>query len=138
MALKYLLDTNICIYIAKSRPPEVVQRFNQCKIGELGISLATYGELLYGANKSQQREQALSTIEQLSRILVIVPLQTDVGIQYGQIRATLEKNGTPIGNNDLWIAAQALSLGVTLITNNMREFQRIPHLSLENWVAAHH
>ena len=133
-ALRYLLDTNICIYIAKQRPPSVAARFAKLAAGSVGMSLITYGELRYGAEKSSQRGSTLEKLERLKSIIPVITPDAAVGERYGAIRAHLERAGTPIGNNDLWIAAHALSLGVTLISNNLREFERVPKLKLDNWV----
>ena len=133
-ALRYLLDTNICIYIAKQRPPSVAKRFAKLGIGSVGMSLISFGELHYGAEKSSQREQALATLSRLSELIPVIAPSDTVGERYGAIRAHLERAGTPIGNNDLWIAAHALDLGVTLISNNTRELARVPKLKLDNWV----
>lgn len=128
MDLTWLLDTNICIYIAKHRPPEVARRFAELEVGQVGMSVVTYGELHNGAMKSQQREMALEKLESLTGLIPVLPMAESVGQQYGKIRSHLEQSGTPIGNNDLWIAAHALDLGLVLVTNNLREFQRIPDL----------
>ncbi len=132
--LRYLLDTNICIYIAKQRPPGVAERFAKLAVGSVGMSLITLGELRYGAEKSAQRAQALDTLERLQALIPVVALDGAVGETYGAVRAHLERAGTPIGNNDLWIAAHALALKVTLVSNNTREFERVPRLKLDNWV----
>lgn len=134
MTLRYLLDTNICIYIAKKSPTAVLNRFEQLSIGEVGMSTITYGELIYGAQKSQHPKKTLHILEELASLIPPLPISTDAGKFYGKIRETLEKKGKIIGNNDLWIAAHSLALNVTLVTNNMKEFSRIPHLKLENWV----
>lgn len=133
MSLRYLLDTNICIYIAKQRPPEVARRFARLAAGTVGMSLITYGELRYGAEKSQRGAEALATLEQLVELIPVLEPSAVVGETYGTLRAHLERLGTPIGNNDLWIAAHALALGVTLVSNNTREFERVPKLKLQNW-----
>ena len=133
-SLRYLLDTNICIYIAKQRPPSVAKRFAKLATGSVGMSLITFGELRYGAEKSSQRKQALETLTRLEELIPVITPDDAVGERYGDLRAHLERAGTPIGNNDLWIAAHALSLGVTLISNNTREFERVPKLKLDNWV----
>ncbi|MDD5240977.1 MAG: type II toxin-antitoxin system VapC family toxin [Sulfuricella sp.] len=133
-ALRYLLDTNICIYIAKQRPPAVAKRFARLAAGTVGMSLITFGELRYGAEKSQQRVSALETLERLQALIPVISPDDAVGEAYGSIRAHLDRAGTPIGNNDLWIAAHALRLGVTLVSNNTREFARVPKLKLDNWV----
>ena len=133
MALRYLLGTNICIYIAKHHPPKVAQRFAQLSPGTVGMSVITFGELRYGAEKSKRRDEALATLIRLNELIPVIEFNADVGAAYGSIRLHLERAGSPIGNNDLWIAAHAHSLGVTLVSNNMREFERVPNLTLENW-----
>ncbi len=132
--LRYLLDTNICIYIAKQHPPSVASRFARLAVGTVGMSLITYGEMRYGAEKSKQRVQVLETLTRLQALIPVIGLDDVVGEHYAEIRATLERAGTPIGNNDLWIAAHAQRLGVTLVTNNTREFERVPKIRLQNWV----
>jgi tRNA(fMet)-specific endonuclease VapC len=134
MALRYLLDTNICIYIAKQRPPSVAKRFERLSVGDVGMALTTFGELRFGAEKSARRDAALETITRLTEMIPVVMPDEHVGECYGVLRAQLERAGTPIGNNDLWIAAQALALGITLVSNNTREFERVPRLKLANWV----
>ena len=133
-ALRYLLDTNICIYIARERPPSVAKRFTKLAAGTVGMSLITFGELRFGAEKSNQRANALATLARLQELIPVIALDALVGENYGAVRAHLERAGTPIGNNDLWIAAHALALGVTLVTNNSGEFQRVPKLKVANWV----
>lgn len=132
--MRFLLDTNICIYIAKKKPENVLRRFENLDVGQVCMSTITYGELLYGAYKSQHPKKTLTILEALASLIPPVALSLRTGIFYGKIRSTLEKQGTPIGNNDLWIAAHALDLNVVLVTNNVREFSRIPHLKIENWV----
>ena len=134
MPLRYLLDTNICIYIAKQRPPAVARRFARLATGTIGMSLITYGELRYGAQKSVRRADALATLGQLVESIAVLELKSATGETYGALREHLERLGTPIGNNDLWIASHALTLGVTLVSNNAREFERVPKLKLQNWV----
>lgn len=134
MSLRYLLDTNICIYIAKQKPVSVLQKFEQLVIGEVGMSTITYGELLYGAQKSHHPKKTLFLLEELTGLIPPIPIATEVAKYYGTIRAKLEKVGKLIGNNDLWIAAHALFLDSILVTNNVREFSRVPHLKIENWV----
>lgn len=134
MPLQALLDTNICIYIARNRPPSVAERFAQAVPGSLGISPITWGELCFGADKSDDPKRAH---ERLARFVADVPVHipgSETGLHYGEIRAALERVGTPIGNNDLWIAAHARALGVTLVSNNVSEFERVPGLRLEKWV----
>ncbi len=136
MSLRYLLDTNICIYIAKQKPLDVLHRFEQLSVGEVGMSTITFGELVFGAQKSQHPVQTLHLLEELAGLIPPLPISIEAGKFYGKIRSVLEKQGKIIGNNDLWIAAHALALKVTLVTNNLKEFSRIPHLKTENWVAA--
>jgi tRNA(fMet)-specific endonuclease VapC len=133
MGVRYLLDTNICIYIAKHNPPQVRARFAQHTLQELGMSVITLGELQFGAEKSQQRERALSTLRDLTHLITVAPLPESVGTHYGQIRADLQRSGQIIGNNDLWLAAHARAEGWILVTNNEREFTRVEGLQVENW-----
>ena len=135
MSVRYLLDTNICIYIAKHNPPEVRARFEQLAADALAMSVVTWGELRFGAEKSKARAKALAALEHLRGLIQIAPLTQSVGVHYGQIRSALERAGKPIGNNDLWIAAHALSEGWVLVTNNDREFRRVKGLAVENWIA---
>jgi tRNA(fMet)-specific endonuclease VapC len=133
MTPRFLLDTNICIYIRRQRPPEVLARFQRLRSGEAVISVITYGELRYGAEKSQFREQAAAQLSELASLLPVMDLPLQAGDSYGAIRAKLEIKGEMIGNNDLWIAAHAMAAGLTLVTNNEREFQRIQGLKIQNW-----
>ena len=135
MKLLYLLDTNICIYIAKQKPISVLKRFEKMKPGEVAMSAITYGELLYGAEKSQHPKKTKETLNDLIYIIPSLPLTNEVSEHYAHIRATLEKKGKPIGNNDLWIASHAQALNITLVTNNEKEFARISHLKIENWIS---
>ena len=130
---KFLLDTDICIYIRRRRPPELLQRFLRLKVGEAAISVITFGELIYGAEKSKQREAAIWQLEELASFLPVLALPVDTGRYYGAIRAELEARGQVIGNNDLWIAAHAKAAKLTLVTNNEREFRRVSGLEIQNW-----
>lgn len=132
--MDFMLDTNTCIYIAKKKPIEVLHKFEELKVGQVGMSSITYGELLYGAYKSQHSKKTLIALKELAELIPPLPIPSEAGRHYGQIRYALEKAGKPIGNNNLWIAAHAMALGVVLVTNNIKEFRRIPHLKLENWV----
>lgn len=134
--LRYLLDTNICIYIARHQPPEVRERFARHAADELAMSLVTYGEMRFGAEKSLARERALAGLEQLTRLIQVLPLPVEAGEHYGEIRAALQRSGQPIGNNDLWIAAHARAADCVLVTNNEREFVRVAGLRVENWVSS--
>ena len=133
MAARFLLDTNICIYIRRQRPPAVLQRFRQLKPGEAALSVITYGELVYGAEKSRSREQARRQLAELAGLLPVMELPLRAGEFYGSIRATLATAGGMIGNNDLWIAAHAKAASLILVTNNEREFRRIQGLEIQNW-----
>ncbi len=134
MGTRYLLDTNICIYLSKQIPPSVWQRFSQHDSSEMAMSLITLGELRFGAEKSLQRERVLANIETLKAAIPLANLPEAAGEHYGQIKAELQKQGQIIGNNDLWLAAHARAEGWVLVTNNEREFIRVPDLQVENWV----
>ena len=134
MSLRYLLDTNICIYIAKQKPTSVLTKFEKLIVGEAGISVITYGELLYGANKSKYKQKTILILDELFSFIMPLPIPINAGKHYGIIRNQLENQGNIIGNNDLWIAAHCLSVNLTLITNNVKEFSRIKNLKLANWV----
>ena len=131
--VRYLLDTNICIYIAKRRPPEVAARFERLSPGQVGMSMVTYGELLFGAEKSQHPEQATERLQGFVELVPVLALPDESPLHYARIRAELERAGTPIGANDLWIAAHALAANLILVSNNLREFGRVPSLQAENW-----
>jgi tRNA(fMet)-specific endonuclease VapC len=133
MEMRFLLDTDIFIYIRQKRPEEVSQRFSRLHPGEAAISVITYGELLYGATKSARRADAFARLSALVDLLPILDVTKGVGETYGEIRAELESNGEMIGNNDLWIAAHALAAGLTLVTNNEKEFRRVRGLRVQNW-----
>ena len=133
---RYMLDTNICIYIRQRRPDAVLQRFRGLRPGEAVISTITYGELRYGAEKSSEQDRALRLLGELLTLLPVQSLSQNIGMHYGVIRADLQRTGQVIGNNDLWIAAHAQATGLILVTNNEREFSRIPGLKIENWVGA--
>ena len=128
-----MLDTDICIYLTRNRNPQVTARFERLRPEQLVMSAITYGELQHGANKSNQRERTLSQLEELIQYIQVESLTAGAAKAYGEIRAALEKQGRVIGNNDLWIAAHAVTLDVRLATNNEREFDRIPGLTVENW-----
>ena len=134
MPTRYLLDTNICIYIQRQKPGDVLARFQKLKPGDAAISVITYGELLYGAEKSQQRKKALKLLEEFKTFVPVLPMPENAGKTYGVIRTLLESKGKPIGHNDLWIAAHAKTAALVIVTNNEREFQRVPGLKIQNWV----
>jgi tRNA(fMet)-specific endonuclease VapC len=133
MEARFLLDTNICIYIRREKPEEVLKRFRTLRRGEAVLSVITFGELLYGAAKSVKRTETLRELEELAQLLPVLPLPHAAAESYGTIRAELELAGRMIGNNDLWIAAHAKAEGLTLVTNNEREFRRVRGLKVQNW-----
>ena len=133
--MKYLLDTNICIYIIKNNPPAVQQRFAKERLGDVGISSITVAELYYGAEKSSQIDRNIISIQKFLQPLIVLLFSEDDALAYGKVRTDLERRGAPIGAMDLLIAAQALSHELILVTNNVREFQRIVSLRIENWTA---
>jgi tRNA(fMet)-specific endonuclease VapC len=130
-----LLDTNICIYIINAKPPAVLERFKNYRLGEIGLCSVVAAELAFGVAKSgsARNRQAL---EMFLAPLTILPFDEPAAWAYGDLRAELERRGTPIGSLDTMIAAHALSQQATLITNNSREFALVPSLHLENWVPA--
>ena len=132
--LRYLLDTNIVIYVIKRRPIEVLEIFNQ-HAGRMAISSITLAELMHGAEKSSKPPTNLAVVEDLCSRLEVLSYGAKAAQHYGSIRAALEVRGQMIGVNDLHIAAHARSEGLTLVTNNLREFERVDALQLENWAA---
>jgi tRNA(fMet)-specific endonuclease VapC len=132
--VKAMLDTNICIYIIKRRPPEVLQKFLEYEVGELALSSVTVSELFYGAYKSLHVEKNLRTLERFLLPFDIVEYGYKAAMEYGRIRAELECQGKVIGGLDMQIAAHAKALDVPLVTNNLKEFCRVEGLVLENWV----
>jgi tRNA(fMet)-specific endonuclease VapC len=134
LILRYLLDTNIVTYVLKRRPVEVLATFN-ANASRMAISSITLAELMHGAEKSQRVNKNLAAIEDFCSRLEVLPYGPKAAQHYGAIRAALEKIGQPIGVNDLHLAAHARSEGLVLVTNNVAEFERVPALELENWVA---
>jgi len=129
-----MLDTNICIYIIKNKPKSVKERFREFEIGELCISTITVSELMYGAYKSEHTEKNLKAIESFLLPFEIVDYDFKASMEYGKIRAYLEKKGKVIGNMDMQIAGHAFALDLVLVTNNTKEFERVEGLVLDNWV----
>ncbi len=134
--MKFLIDTNICIYIMNNRPPEVFQKFKSIQVGDIGISSITVSELHYGVSKSKRIEENLKRLEEFLVPFEVLPYDENASKYYGRIRSHLEKQGNLIGPLDLLIAAHALSNGLILITNNEKEFKRIKSLKTENWAEA--
>jgi tRNA(fMet)-specific endonuclease VapC len=131
--MKLLLDTDICIYIIKQQPTAVLKRFLEYQVGDIGISTITLSELRYGVAKSTQREKNAKALDEFIIPLEVVSFDEEAANIYGDIRAVLEKAGTPIGSMDMLIAAHAVALGIPLVTNNSREFIRIPALNIIDW-----
>lgn len=132
--MKFLLDTNICVYLIKRKPPRVLARFSRHHPGEIGVSSITVGELAYGVERSREVEQNRRALEQFLLPLTVVPFDRPSALAYGTVRAALAARGRSIGPLDSLIGAQALASDMTLVTNNVREFRRIPGLAVENWV----
>jgi tRNA(fMet)-specific endonuclease VapC len=133
--MKYLLDTNICIYLIKKKPISILAKFNKHAVGDIGISTISVAELSYGVQKSRLQDQNQQALLQFLAPLVIAEFDAEAAFAYGQLRADLEAQGTPIGSLDTLIAGHAVSLGVTVVTNSEREFSRVPKLKVENWVS---
>ena len=131
----YLLDTNICIYLIKQHPPEVLQRFQQIKIQQLYIPTISIFELYYGIEKNNSHARNLKALEHFIAPLNVIDFNLDAAKKAASIRAVLQKKGLSIGAYDIQIAAIALSNDMTLLTNNTREFERVGGLLLENWVS---
>lgn len=132
--MKVMLDTNICIYIIKRRPQSVLERFSSFPLGDIGISTITLAELEYGAARSAQPRRNREALEQFVSPLDVAAFDREGTQAYGRIRVALERKGATIGAMDMLIAAHALSLGANLVTNNEREFRRVPGLRVENWI----
>ncbi len=132
--MKFMLDTNICIYLIRKNPVRVLKKLQEIKASEVCISSITLAELEYGIQKSQNQNQNKIALAEFIAPLEIEPFEVDAAIKFGEIRTLLEKKGIVIGAYDMLIAAHALSLKVILVTNNTREFIRIPFLQVENWV----
>jgi len=131
--LIFMLDTDICIYIIKRKPVSVLKPLESLQHGQLAMFAITFAELMNGAKKSQHVEANLARLNALGELLDIRPFDKQAAVCYGDVRSNFEKRGETIGGNDLLIAAHALSLGWTLVTNNEREFNRIEGLKVENW-----
>ncbi len=131
--MKLLLDTNICIYIIKQQPATVLKHFLEYQIGDIGISSITLSELRFGVAKNTHREKNAKALDEFIIPLEVVPYDEAAAHAYGDIRAALEKAGTPIGSMDMLIAAHAVSLGIPLVTNNTHEFLRVPSITLLDW-----
>lgn len=132
--MKLMLDTNTCIALIKRKPAHALQQFRKYQLGDIGISAVTLAELRYGVSKSQYQVKNHAALEEFILPLELAAFDEDATTAYGALRATLEKQGTPIGPLDTMIAAHALSLSVTLVTNNTREFNRVAKLKVIDWI----
>lgn len=133
--MKLMLDTNICIAIIKQKPKNILQKFSAYQVGDICISSVTMAELRYGVAKSQHQEKNEAALNEFILPLEVVDFDEPASLYYGTLRATLEKQGTPIGSLDMMIAAHALSLNVSLVTNNTKEFSRVLGLKLLDWIS---
>ena len=131
--MKYMLDTNICIYIIKEKPQKVLEKFQSLNIGDICISIITFSELEYGVQKSKYTEKNKTALTNFLSPIEILPFNQKAALEYGKIRTVLEKKGGIIGAYDLMIGTHALSENLTLVTNNVKEFKRINKLTVENW-----
>ena len=131
--MNFLLDTDICIYLINKRPPSVISRFKQYRPGDIGISVITVSELEYGVAKSVRQEENQQRLEAFLAPFDLLPYTAKAVRTYGTLRADLEQRGKVIGPLDMLIAAQALTEELILVTNNKREFSRVPDLRIENW-----
>ena len=131
--MNYLIDTNICIYIMNQRPPDVIQKCKTTEVGQIGISTITVSELYYGVAKSQYQKHNTKRLEEFLTPFEILSYDENASKYYGVIRSQLEARGEVIGPLDMLIAAHALSEDLVLVTNNEKEFQRVPSLKIENW-----
>ncbi|MSP11477.1 MAG: type II toxin-antitoxin system VapC family toxin [Chloroflexi bacterium] len=132
--MRFLLDTNICIYIIRRKPAHLFNRLTQYAPSDIGISAITVAELYLGVHKSSQPFRNQQALDQFLIPLTVVDFDMDAAITYGHLRADIEVQGAPIGSLDMLIAAQALSRSLTLVTHNTREFERVPDLIVEDWV----
>jgi len=135
MMLKFMLDTNIIIYVMKNRPKQVKDRFKSHN-GQMCISSVTLGELVFGAEHSQQTDRNLADIEEMTARIEVLPFEDKAAYHFGRIRSDLYRMGRPIGPYDMMIAGHARASAMILVTNNVKEFERVPGLQVENWV--HH
>ncbi|MDY7012992.1 MAG: type II toxin-antitoxin system VapC family toxin [Cyanobacteriota bacterium] len=131
--MRFILDTNICIYIIKQKPARVFEKFKTLQLSDVGVSSITVAELEYGAYKSQRLSQNRAALSQFLIPLEVLPFDEKATQTYGKTRAELERRGIVIGAMDMLIASQAISLELTLVTNNVRELSQISNLTLENW-----
>ena len=134
--MKYLLDTNTCIALIRQKPAALLKKITSHQPGEVGISCITLAELAHGVEKSAQMEQNMSALQLFILPLELADFDQQAALAYGKIRAQLEREGQVIGSMDMLIAAHAVSLGATLVTNNVQEFHRVKVLNIEDWISA--
>ncbi len=133
--MKFMLDTNICIYLIKQKPAKVLKHLKSHSVGDIGISTISLAELRYGVSKSQHVEKNQQALNEFILPLEVVDFNEKAAEEYGIVRTELEKKGKPIGSMDVLIGAHALSLGATLVTNNVKEFKEIKNLRIVDWSA---
>ncbi|MDO8465692.1 MAG: type II toxin-antitoxin system VapC family toxin [Gallionella sp.] len=133
--MRLMLDTNTCIALIKRKPVHALQKFNEYQVGDIGVSAVTLAELRYGVSKSQHQAKNKEALDEFMLPLEVAAFDEQATVAYGVLRAALEKQGTPIGSLDTMIAAHALSLGIALVTNNTREFNRVPELVVVDWIS---
>jgi tRNA(fMet)-specific endonuclease VapC len=134
--MKYMLDTNMCIYLIKKQPKNIFEKFRTLDLGDVCISSITLSELMYGVQKSQHQEKNKAALEEFLSPIDILSFDQDAAFCYGEIRALLEKSGMIIGPLDMMIAAHAKSVNAVIVTNNTKEFSRVVHLKIENWISS--
>lgn len=134
--MKYMLDTNICVYLIKKKPENVLRNLHSSMSDGVAISAITLAELIYGVEASEYPEKNTIALNQFLSIVDILPFDDEAAAEYGKICAALRRKGTPIGAMDMLIAAHAKDKGLIIVTNNVREFERVEGLGLENWVDA--
>jgi len=132
--MRLMLDTNTCIALIKRKPVHALQKFSEYQVGDIGVSAVTLAELRYGVSKSQHHAKNQTALDEFMLPMEVAAFDEQATVAYGVLRAALEKQGTPIGPLDTMIAAHALSLSVTLVTNNTREFNRVPELTVVDWI----
>ena len=133
--MRYMLDTNTCIYIIKHHPPKVKKRLQKIPVGNVGVSSIVVAELCYAVAQSQKRTHNQAALDDFLEYLLVLDWPADAALPYGEARTYLKKKGAPIGAMDLLIAAHAIAENAALVTDNVREFRRIPKLKVENWLS---
>lgn len=132
--MRYLLDTNTCIYIIKHHPPEVRKRLQKIPVGNVAVSSIVVAELCYGVAQSQKRKHNQAALDDFLEYLLVLDWPAEAALPYSEVRAHLKRKGTPIGAMDLLIAVHAIAENAVLVTDNVSEFRRVPRLKVENWL----